>query len=507
MKNSFAKKQIPTLLGLLVLVVALVGGIFFIGQGGGVFAPRATAQTTPKKITVSNVKEDGFTVSFFTDDLTAGFVKYGTDQNSLTQQASDDRDQFSGSVGTFNTHHITLHQLQPNTTYYYIIGTAASSRYDNNGSPYSVKTTAVPSNIAVAKTIYGTVNTAAGTPASGVMVYVTITGAYPLSILSKDSGSWAIPLANARTTNTGTPRVIDSSDLLSISVQGNDANSVADTSVSIANAQPVAPITLGQTQSTQNSTTGTTQAAVPDTTIAMASPTPVTSPVDLPASPVVSPQSLATLSNLSGDSALASPTPAASPVDRVVEVNATTTQAVETTQPVIQGTAVPNVIVSIQIHSTNPISTQAQTDSLGNYSVDLATLSKQLAPGQHTITVTYSDPSNPSQIITKTQTFTVLDQGVLAAANTNSTPYSTSNPYILVSPTPTPTLSPMISPTPTIVATTSAVVSIASSGSALPVTGSTDTTILLILGGLFFLGLGSGSFWLAARQPNLDDLG
>src|SRR5258708_5179568 len=99
MKKTWSKKRIPTLIGLGVLVVGLVAGIVFLGQGFGAFSPRATAQTTPKNVQISNVSDSGFTVSFLTDDTAAAFIKYGITPGAMNSQVSDDRDQVSGTVG------------------------------------------------------------------------------------------------------------------------------------------------------------------------------------------------------------------------------------------------------------------------------------------------------------------------------------------------------------------------------------------------------------------------
>src|SRR5260221_428779 len=112
MKNSLSRKQIPTLLGICILVVSLVAGVVVFYVAGTGFLPRATAQSTPKNPVISNVKDTSFTVSFLTDESTPGFLKYGTDQSNLKLQVGDDRDQLSGSVGQFTTHFITVHQLK-----------------------------------------------------------------------------------------------------------------------------------------------------------------------------------------------------------------------------------------------------------------------------------------------------------------------------------------------------------------------------------------------------------
>lgn len=502
MQRSLTQKQIPTILGLIILIVSLIGGVLLIGQGGGIFAPRATAQTTPKKVTITNVKDDTFTVSFVTEDATAGFVKYGVDATKLTTQASDDRDQFSGNVGQFNTHQITLHDLKPDTTYFFTLGTSAGSKYDNSGAPYSMKTTKKTGTVPIAKTIYGTVNSADGTPASGALVYVTLPGSFQLSTLTKDSGSWAIPLANARSVESGQYRAVEGTEQLEIVAQGSTAATVSSVSVTVADAQPVKTITLGQSQSSTGDNAaliGDAGSKVTPPETSEATPAPATSPLSQTTESITptTPSSLADLSTAQAAiqvpaDTMPTPTPAA---ETVVSMTANTTQTVETAQPTIQGKAAPNILINVQIHSATAINTQVQTDSQGNFTVDLQQLEQQLEPGTHTITISYPDPTNSSKTITQTKTFTVQSKGLIAAVTVSPTPYSTSNPYILTSPSPTPSASPV---TP---------VSKASTASALPKSGSTETTLLLLAAGGFFIMTGVWSFWAASRQATVEDLG
>src|SRR5690606_8185562 len=145
---------------------SLVAGVLLFGNGTGVFAPRATPQTTPKNPKVTNITDRSFTVSFYTDEPTAGFARYGTEETSLRSQASDDRDQLSGTTGEYQLHHVTVRGLTPSTTYYYVLGTGSVARFDNNGAPFTIRTAAAPAGSPfVNKTIYGTVATAQGAPA------------------------------------------------------------------------------------------------------------------------------------------------------------------------------------------------------------------------------------------------------------------------------------------------------------------------------------------------------
>ncbi|NCN24450.1 MAG: hypothetical protein GW945_03140, partial [Candidatus Pacebacteria bacterium] len=105
---SLLEKRIPTFIGLGVLVIGLVVGTIFLGKGSGVFAPRAAPETTPTNVRLTNITDTSFTVSFTTSSPAIGSVKYGEVENKLKLQASDDRNQLSGSTSPFTTHHISV---------------------------------------------------------------------------------------------------------------------------------------------------------------------------------------------------------------------------------------------------------------------------------------------------------------------------------------------------------------------------------------------------------------
>lgn len=490
MKKTFGQRQIPTLVGLAVLVLSLIAGIAFIGTGGGVFAPRAAPQTTPKNVKMTNVKDTGFTVSFITDEATTAFIKYGTEPNSLKSQASDDRDQLAGNVSQYTTHYITVRDLQPDTTYYYTLGTASTPKFDNNGQPFTLKTAKRSGNPPNAKTIYGNVNTSAGSAAGGAIVYVSLEGAGELSSLTKDSGSWAIPLSSARTTDGSQYAVIDQGALMRISVQGTHATEVATLDVVVSEAQPAPTITLGEGAAL----TGKTNPGIANE----ASETGVEKSAQETSNAVTSNEnSTSTTASPSSDLTTQNPIDTTGtrgttePVAKIVDLKDETPQVVETTQPVITGQAAPNTKLTIEIHSDTQITTTTTTDSNGNFTVDLESLKKQLEPGEHTITISYVDP-NTGKTVTETKTFTVTaaESGtgggdtLLAAASPK--PFGTGNPFTITSPSPTPS--------PTASASTKPRVSVAASTSAIPRSGSTTTTFMLLFGGAFFFIAGMWSY-------------
>lgn len=510
-RRAFWQKQIPVLAGLAVLVIALVAGLVMFSDGLGVFAPRATPQTTPKQVKITNVGDKAFTVSFYTDETTVGFVKYGLVADTLKTQASDDRDQLTGSVGKFSLHHITVKSLKPNTAYYFTVGTGSGSSFDNNGVPFMVKTAADPGTPPpVAKTVYGNVMTPGGTPAEGSVVYLAAEGGGELSALVKASGSWAISLASARVSDGTSYLNITDDTALTVFVQSAPLSQTAQVSTTVKEAQPLADVTLGKTvaldesaideptpEPTTEADSASDSAEVQDTPAASASatPSPTLSLAPLAASPSASASSKSATVAASASAKTATPS-AVLNLEQLASKPGST--AVVIPAPKIMGMAKPSVEVKVSVHSEVEITDTVTADANGNFTLDLSKY-QDLEPGEHTVTYSYTDPTT-GQEVTKTQTFTVapkqLAMAPLGAGTTptvtptkTSTASATKAPFGSGNPYPISTASTDTSTRSTAVATTSSAFK----------SGSVGATVALIGGGLFLMLIGWWSWWLAGQ--------
>lgn len=320
-KKSLLDRTFPTLIGLAILIGGLTAGVFFLGDIT-MFAPRATPQTTPKQIKITNLTDSSFSVSFMTDETTTGFVKYGTKPNQLSQQAGDDRDQLAGAVSSYTTHHITVRNLQPQTTYYFTLGTASKAAFDNNGQPFSVTTHQKQSNLSLAQTMYGTVLYPDQRPAEGSIVYVNIENTGELSTLVRSSGTWAVPLSQARTPDGMRQPEVTVQTPMTVFAQGPAISSTATLQTKVGQPQlPVETITLGQNAVAQVQTPTADEEAKGGYADTLAQPeftsTPSASvrPSATPsASPVVSPTASPTATIR--PSATPKPTPSITPIAR-----------------------------------------------------------------------------------------------------------------------------------------------------------------------------------------------
>lgn len=336
--RTFLNKRFPTILGLIILFGALGVGVFFIGTGPGIFSPRATPQTTPKNVKITNVTDTTFTVSFVTDEATTAFLKYGTSATALNSREGDDRDQLAGNVSTYNTHHITLRTLQPNTSYFFTIGTGSSSQFDNNGQPYTVKTSTKTGTQSTAQTIYGTVLTKDSTAADGSIVYVTVDKGAELSTLVRSSGTWAIPLSQLRGVDGGNPPSITTNTLMQIMVQGKSMTDTATLTTTVGQPQfPVKTITLGENVTAQTTTAPT---SAPQTSQAPTTPT-ATPKSGTNQQPVVTASGSATPTSKSP-----TPKPSSTPKPTVTPDEDVSLPATDATKP-ISGSAENTVVVFI----------------------------------------------------------------------------------------------------------------------------------------------------------------
>lgn len=240
------KKRIPTIIGLLLLLLGAVGGVAFINQGTS-FLPRAAPEYSPQKVRLTNLTDTGVVISWVTEQPTIGFIRYSDNPVNLSLTATDDRDQLSGSSSDYRTHYVSLNNLKPSTSYYFKIGSYQSQLYDNNGQPFSLTLPKSVADLPPTDTAYGSVATAVDTPAEGAIVYLSISGGTPLSALVQQNGNWAINLSMSLTPDYQKYLSYDpTSTQLDILVQP-DAGAATTAKTTTNNDQPVPKIILGKT--------------------------------------------------------------------------------------------------------------------------------------------------------------------------------------------------------------------------------------------------------------------
>jgi hypothetical protein len=94
--------RIPTLIGLGILLVGLVGAVLLVQQQQQLTSRASQAAPTPRNVSVSNITDQSFTVSWITDSAASGFV--ALEREGTVQRVLDDRDKRSATLQTSTTH-------------------------------------------------------------------------------------------------------------------------------------------------------------------------------------------------------------------------------------------------------------------------------------------------------------------------------------------------------------------------------------------------------------------
>ncbi|MDP3047463.1 MAG: CARDB domain-containing protein [Chloroflexota bacterium] len=230
----FARLGMVLLAAAGALMVALAAATYaWEGPSGAGAAPLGSlapasvnsAGVVSGTIRVTNVRDQGFTVSWLTTDVVTGAVRYGQSLGSLTSVAQDE------ITITSRTHHVTLGdtELSPDTRYYYDLLTSEGVD-DNGGVHYLYATGPTLSVPPLGVSVYGQVVTTTGAELPGSIVYWWLQdsdnagspgASQPQSMLAKAAEGWNF--------NTGSVRQGDLTDyfdytagvdLIKLAVQG-----------------------------------------------------------------------------------------------------------------------------------------------------------------------------------------------------------------------------------------------------------------------------------------------
>ncbi len=460
-------KRLPTILGLLLVLGAIAGGVVLIKQGSNLFS-RAAPEQTPGQIKITNVTDSSLTVSWLTPEATIGFVKYGAD-NSLNFTANDDRDQISGKTDEFAAHHVTVKNLNPTTTYSFKIG-SDSKLFDNNGQPYQAKTApAIRTAAPVNDVAYGTVVDQNNNPVSGAIIYFSLANANPASALTKSSGSWVVPLNLIRSADLTDWATYDkAASIEEIFVQAGSLGT-ATVVATTKNDSPMPKITLGQSFDFKEIAQEEQKIEEREAEQSQASPSGKFSlPTD------------------------ATPSATASPTGELAIINPDEDENVNTQKPEFVGTGPVNKNIIITVESPQTYSATIKVNANGDWQW---TPPANLEPGEHTVTISYTDDDGQLQKVSKT--FMILAAGSSelpamtaspSSSGTTPTPSPSLTPTPAISLTPTTTIS--ATPTSTSSATDSSRTSMPSTTSGVPTSGYLTPTFMVFIMGLVLIFIG-----------------
>lgn len=405
MKKSLFDIRIPNFAAFFLLVIS-IGVTVVLLRDRMTLRGQASQDVIPENITVSNVTQDSFTVSFTTKDMSQGAIVL-EETNALTTLFTDTQE--SETQKEFVNHYIIVNKLQPETQYSFSV-LSNEKKYMDESKFFTVKTGSVITDESPnTNTAQGKILLQTGQPAPSALVYLKSDSSQLLSAITHKDGTFEIPLAKLRTPILSAYQALSPNDVITITAQSQKDKSTIQTFYE--NVESIPAITLTENYSFTNTITPlsiATQSALPDVSLNIAT-------------------------TVGYSVKITNPLNKASIVD---------------SQPQIRGTAGPNQSVKITI-SPDSISATAPVANSGNWSYRP---SKTLSQGNHTITITAKDGSGVNRTVT--QTFTVLPSGsqIAQVATPSATTTVTKSPTPTITRTPSigVTLPPTSSPTPSI---------------------------------------------------------
>lgn len=180
--------KIPTLLGLGVLILGLVAGIFLVTTSQ-ILKSQAGQSATPKNVTVTNIAAEHVSIYWQTEQPAPGFVQAGPSA-TLGLTFVDDRD--TKAPAPHKIHFVTLTNLTPDTTYHYKINSGSETYPKSETLTFKTAPSVTQGNL---QPVIGSVISPELQPVSEAIVTLEIPGAQTLSAVTKVAGNFVLPLS------------------------------------------------------------------------------------------------------------------------------------------------------------------------------------------------------------------------------------------------------------------------------------------------------------------------
>lgn len=408
MKKGLFDKRIPTVMALVFLAI-VVGISTLLIQNGVFYIGKAAPDTQPQGFLVTNITDTSFTALFTTNGQVDAVLSTKDSQtgNSLTL---DDRDKRNGGQGKYFSHHITVPNLTPNTTYTFrlIVG---GKEYSS--SSYSVKTgQTISSRPPDQKPLFGKVLLPDGAAGNDSIIVAKTDQSESVSSITDEKGEFILPTNSLRNSASSDYITLNESTVITISIYRQQFSSKVTSNY--REAQNLPPVTLQQQYTFVNNqesvATGSSQFNF-------------------------------TNSQASGATVdILSPKQAEEFVDQ---------------RPLFRGTSYPNSGVSLLIPGVAEEQLLTKADGSWNFRTP-----GNIPQGIHTITITVNDPNGKAINVTRRFTIFALGSQIVESATPSATPTLKpttipTKPQPTPTTTPKPTSQPTLAPTPTGVASSS----------------------------------------------------
>lgn len=424
------RKKLPTILGVVILLIGVVAGVFLINSKT-VYKIGANIATTPKNVRISNITDTEATITWNTDIETKGFVKWGETQKGLNQVNLDTSDKNSF------VHSTTITGIIPSSTMYFKINSDGQD-YDNEGIPWQFETSANKTTKRENLIATGIVLQADGSTPAIAIVSLNINGV-TLTAITSIEGTFIIPVSNYIET-------VNATTAIEITVNGGQLGN-ASAVIYPTHIKSIPVIVLGKSYDFRS------LPQIDDST--------------LPESSLTIPESVSASSRFEITKSEVSNTVSTLSIDSIDEG-----EIILTTDPEFFGKAPAKSDVEIQVESELQSAVVA-TDSKGVWKWSPP---KNLEPGEHKVTLKWRDASGILRTISKTFVVSAAEGPAF-----ESTPSASTISVPTIKPTATTTTIPtaIASVTPTIIKTPTATLQ------PTPETGNLTPTL-----GLFIMGIG-----------------
>ncbi|HMS22319.1 MAG TPA: Ig-like domain-containing protein [Candidatus Levybacteria bacterium] len=450
MKKNLFQKRIPTVFAFIILISGLFVTAFLV-QIGVFKSSQATPNEKPQNVSISNITNSSFTVTFTTLDPTLSAVQINNpDSPSVVFDVRDAQ----GNQSYIN-HFITVTNLKPNTQYKFTL-LSNGDEYTDNGTFYT--TTTADGDAPSSGNTYalsGKVILPNGENANDVLLDIKIPNAAPISAVTNSEGKYSIPTYLIR--NTSHDQILTLVPNTHISLSAKKGDLTSDILYTYSPSTEIPTITLSSNYSFIASTDE---------------------------------------ENLSSQSSLLA-IPTGKKTAQILIISPRNGQTYTDEKPQFKGTAFPNSLIAL---STEPdlINVQVRTDPNGNWAYRPAV---SLTQGAYTIKLQAADANGATKTVASS--FTILASGSQIAEDATPsakptptqvlapTPTVTALPTINLTTTPTPTSSstPTLAPTQTPIPTATAITP--TSPPPLPPTGSVSQSIFLTSISILFIVSGS----------------
>ncbi len=223
---------------IILLIVGIIFSVYLVLQNTSLFS-KAAPDISPKKVTISNISDSSFTVSWVTDNPTIGFVKYSED-SSLNKSAYDER----GGSQARTTHFVVLKDLKEKQNYLFKISSGdqtfgdGQTNFKTTTAPVTDQTPPVPI------LTFGKLKKKNGEIPKEAIVFLKLPNSTTLSTSTSDDGNFLFTITNARKVDLSSYISAKDGDLAQIWAETGDNGNLKDQQIKISDKVSLADLIL-----------------------------------------------------------------------------------------------------------------------------------------------------------------------------------------------------------------------------------------------------------------------